>query len=84
MVLNSSYNKIKSETTIQVYLKPLNLFRYQEFMFSLPPDKVYLRGQGITSIESLQLRIAIQGENGGQIVAMSTVGYDELEMKVSR
>jgi hypothetical protein len=53
-------------------------------MFSLPPDKVYLRGQGITSIESLQLRIAIQGENGGQIVAMSTVGYDELEMKVSR
>ena len=53
-------------------------------MFSLPPDKVYLQGQGISSIESLQLRIALQGENGGQIVAMSTVGYDELRMTVSQ
>jgi hypothetical protein len=51
-------------------------------MFALPPDKVYLQGQGITNIESLQLRIAVQAENGGQMVAMSTVGYEELKITV--
>ncbi|CAB3979253.1 Hypothetical predicted protein, partial [Paramuricea clavata] len=57
--------------------------KYQEFMFALPPDKVYLQGQGITNIESLQLRIAVQAENGGQMVAMSTVGYEELKITQS-
>ncbi len=51
-------------------------------MFSLPPDKVYLQGEGFTNIESLQLRIGVQGENGGQMVAMSTVGYEELKVTV--
>ncbi|XP_028392726.1 uncharacterized protein LOC114517064 isoform X2 [Dendronephthya gigantea] len=57
--------------------------RYQEFVFTLPPDNVYVQGQGITNIESLQLRIAVQGEGGGQIVAMSTMGYDELKISQS-
>ena len=57
-------------------------YRYQEFIFTLPPDNMYVQGQGITKIESLQLRIAVQGEGGGQIVAMSTMEYDELKISV--
>ena len=51
-------------------------------MFSLSPDKVYVQGQGFTNIESLQLRVAVQAETGGQIVAMSTVAYEELKITV--
>lgn len=41
-----------------------------------------MQGQGFTNIESLQLRVAVQAENGGQIVAMSTVAYEELKITV--
>lgn len=65
-------------------LRFLIFIRYQEFVFSLPPDKMYLEGQGITNIESYQLRIAVQAAaNGGQVVAMSTIGYGELKISVS-
>ena len=51
-------------------------------MFSLPPDKVYVQGEGFSSVESLHLRVAVQGGNGGQIIAMSTVAYEELKITV--
>ena len=58
--------------------------QFQEFSFQLPNDNEYTHGQGFTNINSLRLRIAVLGNNGEQIDAMSTIEYDELNILVCK
>ena len=52
-------------------------------MFTLPEDKVFVKGKPVWNIESQQLRIAVQPGKAGQMTAMCTVEYRDLKIVVS-